>query len=151
MAAVEPQMYSRPNGERLAVPSLDVLRQDFLDADPRFWNSEEGFALLERNRDNARHSYIVCGFVDGYGFFICAVLDRLTENTRTLVPLTSQDFKDVAKVWNGQSYTPMPRAFSVTPQQAAEIAITFWQTGDLLPIVRWVRPEEHGWDFTSSG
>lgn len=144
------RQYARPDGSILEVAEETLIRNDFKNLDPAFWNSGVGYCTVTVNMFAASESHLAISYNKDVGFYIEAHINLPYRSLSTQCPMTSSVTHEFASIWGGQDHFDVPLAFFVSSDQAAEIVWEFWQHGMLWDGVRWVDPIQHGWDLTSA-
>jgi hypothetical protein len=129
-------LYYSPTGEVVFDATIEQVVAEIRDKNSPLCNGGPGVVHL--GRGTSSDPSITLLHADGYGWFVEAniLVDGIR---RAFTPVTGTDLVDVARVWTGEDWMRIPRAFFVDTEAADRIVTTFSVDGGLDKCVTWKR------------
>lgn len=137
--------YEPPVGNTIDDASIERVVEDVKIQDESFWAAGECFGVLELEGASTEPRLTIV-YKEGYGFYLEMALPNGVDRDY-FHPMMDKKLDDVVKVWVGQNYLRIPRAFFVNREKAAMIVDTFCRQGQRDPSVPWVNSDDTGWEF----
>lgn len=130
MATVE---FIDPSGDTIANPSVEYLREIFLNRGAGYWSGESGDAGLFFD-DGSSVSQIVIMWAESLGFCL-----QYNKDGKDLSVLSGEDESgEVVTLFLGGDELTVPKLYFVTPEAAWLAIQEFRQTGERAANVSWV-------------
>jgi Immunity protein Imm1 len=139
-------LYQPPAGPRIRNARIEVILSDVRDRDEAYWNQGNCHAAVHLGTNLSFDPCLTILFKDGYGFHI-TTRETHDEVTESFIASGCDDYEDVVRVWVGQNYLRLPRAFFVSRERAVQVVSTFCTTGKRDPTVTWLPDNDLDWTF----